>query len=72
MTNPVRLKFKCPAPNCTQEAFRIRPILEGYIHPPGDEKPILYLVQCPKHGLRVIGSDGERACKTDKRFQPPC
>jgi len=50
-------KFKCPANRCGRDAKFVRATVEEFIHSVGGEKPSLYIVECAKHGQKLITMD---------------
>ena len=50
-------KFKCPANGCGREAKLVRATVEEFIHSVGGEKPAFYIVECAKHGQKLITMD---------------
>lgn len=49
--------FKCPANGCGRDAKLVRVAVEEFIHPVGGQKPAYYIVECTKHGQKLITMD---------------
>jgi hypothetical protein len=49
--------FKCPVNECGREAKLVRAAVEEFIHPVGGEKAAYYIVECSKHGQKLITMD---------------
>jgi hypothetical protein len=49
--------FKCPANGCGCKAKLIRAAVEEFIHCNGGEKVAYYIVECAKHGQKLITMD---------------
>jgi hypothetical protein len=50
-------EFRCPAIGCGREAKLVRATVEEFIHNFGGEKAACYIVQCAKHGQKLITID---------------
>lgn len=50
-------EFKCPAMGCGREAKLVRATVEEFIHNFGGEKAAYYIVECAKHGQKLITRD---------------
>ena len=52
-------KFKCPTNGCGREAKFVRATVEEFIYAysVGGEKAAYYIVECAKHGQRLITTD---------------
>jgi hypothetical protein len=49
--------FKCPANGCGLAAKLVRAAVQEFIHPVGGEKAAYYIVECAKHGEKLITMD---------------
>ena len=50
-------KFKCPANGCGREAKLVGAAVEEFIHSVGEEKVAYYIVECAKHGQKLVTMD---------------
>ena len=50
-------EFRCPANGCGRDAKLVRAAVEEFIHPVGGEKAAYYIVECAKHGRKLITMD---------------
>ncbi len=50
-------KFKCPTNGCGREAKFVRATVEEFICSFGGAKATYYIVECAKHGQRLITTD---------------
>ena len=46
--------FKCPSNGCARQAKLVRTAVLEFIHPVGGEKAAYYIVECAKHGEKLI------------------
>jgi hypothetical protein len=51
-------EFKCPTPGCSRPARFIRAVVQENISPVTSIKPKFYLVECSKHGQKLVTVDG--------------
>jgi hypothetical protein len=52
-----RSVFKCPANGCGLEAKLVRAAVQEFIHPVSGEKAAYYIVECARHGEKLITKD---------------
>jgi hypothetical protein len=50
-------EFKCPSNGCGRKAKLVRATVEEFIHPVGGVKAAYYIVECAKHGQKLITMD---------------
>ena len=49
--------LKCPANGCGREAKLVRAVVEEFIHPVCGETAVYYIVECVKHGQKLVTMD---------------
>jgi len=60
-------EFKCPTNGCGREAKLVRAAVEEFIHPVCGEKAAYYIVECAKHGQKLIAIDVNRQNRDSNR-----